>query len=123
MKSVPLIETAIMGGKVEKGLLDRQPPNRFDPFIIRPAADMDPRLPLAGISLHHLGPVHPQDVFTGPKTRNPENLFGSAMIFIDRPFQIGDTVDINGLIVQNLRAFSKQSVSAWNAGTEETVVD
>ena len=32
-------------------------------------------------------------------------------------------VDINGLIVQNLRAFSKQSVSAWNAGTEETVVD
>ena len=27
-----------------------------------------------------------------------ENLFGSAMIFIDRPFQIGDTVDINGLI-------------------------
>ena len=32
-------------------------------------------------------------------------------------------VDINGLIVQNLRAFSKQSVSAWNAGTEETVED
>jgi MscS family membrane protein len=27
-----------------------------------------------------------------------ENLFGSAMIFIDRPFQIGDTVDIGGLI-------------------------
>ncbi len=27
-----------------------------------------------------------------------ENLFGSAMIFIDRPFQIGDTVDISGLV-------------------------
>jgi len=27
-----------------------------------------------------------------------ENLFGSAMIFIDRPFQIGDTVDIGGLV-------------------------
>jgi MscS family membrane protein len=27
-----------------------------------------------------------------------ENLFGSAMIFIDRPFQIGDTIDIDGTI-------------------------
>jgi len=27
-----------------------------------------------------------------------ENLFGSAMIFIDRPFQIGDTIDVGGTI-------------------------